>query len=170
MQFKFLRFVALIVLGLGSAPLFADALPATKSDVLLTISGTVGETNLEGAAAFDLDMLRQLPVETIETTTIWTEGVSTFVGVPLAALLERVDAGGSQILASAINDYSVTIPVDSLTETAPIIAYELNGNAMSRRQKGPLWVIYPYDKGVEFRTDVIYTRSIWQLDRMEILE
>jgi len=38
------------------------------------------------------------------------------------------------------------------------------------REKGPLWVIYPYDSDAKFRTEVIYSRSIWQLDRLAIVQ
>ena len=38
---------------------------------------------------------------------------------------------------------------------------------MSRRDKGPLWVIYPYHDNIDYRSETIYSRSIWQLDRIE---
>ena len=40
---------------------------------------------------------------------------------------------------------------------------------MSVRDKGPVWVLYPFDAGAEYRTDLIYERSIWQLDRIDVL-
>jgi hypothetical protein len=40
---------------------------------------------------------------------------------------------------------------------------------MSVRDKGPLWVIYPYDSD-DYRSEVIYSRSIWQLDRLEVVQ
>jgi hypothetical protein len=46
----------------------------------------------------------------------------------------------------------------------------MDGNAMSVRDKGPLWVIYPYDSDAAYRTEVIYSRSIWQLDRLEVVQ
>ena len=38
------------------------------------------------------------------------------------------------------------------------------------RDKGPLWIIYPYDQNTDYQTEVIYSRSIWQLDRIEVLK
>ena len=35
---------------------------------------------------------------------------------------------------------------------------------MSLRDKGPLWVVFPYDASEEFRRDEIYAQSIWQVD------
>lgn len=160
--------VTLFTMALGSLSVLADELPAPETDIILTVSGHISNTNADETAVFDMEMLRALPAVTIETTTIWTEGMQTFEGVPLAALLETLGADGETVLASAINDYTVEIPTDSLTETSPIVAYALNGEDMPRRQKGPLWIIYPYDSDPEFRTEVIFSRSIWQLDRLEI--
>ncbi|MDP5360810.1 MAG: oxidoreductase, partial [Paracoccaceae bacterium] len=36
--------------------------------------------------------------------------------------------------------------------------------------KGPLWVVYPYDMSADYRSEVIYYRSIWQLDRIEVVK
>jgi hypothetical protein len=43
----------------------------------------------------------------------------------------------------------------------------MDGKTMSVRDKGPLWIIYPYDSSADYRTEVVYSRSIWQLDRIE---
>jgi hypothetical protein len=54
-------------------------------------------------------------------------------------------------------------------EGGPIVAYLMNGEEMSIRDKGPLWVIYPYDSDADFRSEVVFTRSIWQLDRLVVI-
>jgi hypothetical protein len=63
----------------------------------------------------------------------------------------------------------VNIPLTDATPDGPIIAYENNGKEMTLRSKGPLWVVYPYDQSEDFRTEVTYSRSIWQLDRLELI-
>ncbi|WP_425040316.1 molybdopterin-dependent oxidoreductase [Primorskyibacter sp. S187A] len=162
--------VILVVMAWSSVAAMAEALKTPEADIVLSVSGDIAQTNAEGLAVFDMDMLRAMPVETITTTTIWTEGEQVFEGVPLKAVMDMLGATGSVILASAINDYTVEIPADSLTETVPIVAFAQNGEEMSRRQKGPLWIVYPYDRAPEFRTEVIYSRSIWQLDRLEFAQ
>ena len=77
--------------------------------------------------------------------------------------------GGDVLRARAINDYYVDIPVSDAIEGGPIIAYKMNGDVMLVRNKGPLWVVYPYDENPEYRSEVIYSRSIWQLDRIEVI-
>ena len=151
-------------------PLFADELAVPEGDVILTISGNVEKTNAEAALKLDLEMLEALETTTYETTTIWTEGVQTFEGVPLKALVEAYDITGENIEATAINDYTVTIPMSDAVENGALIAFRLNGDTMSVRDKGPLWIVYPYDSDAKFRTEVIFSRSIWQLDRLQAID
>ncbi|GGE62470.1 molybdopterin-dependent oxidoreductase [Actibacterium pelagium] len=146
----------------------ANDLGTPQGEIILTVTGQIEGSNAREAAVFDLDMLRALDATQITTDTNWTEGVHTFTGVRLDILLDHIKANGNLISAVAINDYSVEIPVSDAEEGGPIIAYEMDGQPMSRRDKGPLWVIYPFASSSKFRSEVIYSRSIWQLDRMEI--
>ena len=147
----------------------ADTLPPPEGEILLTVSGNVTVKNTPNGAEFDLALLRQFEPTRIETTTIWTEGVQVFEGVSLATLVDALGVQGETLRATAINDYAVEIPLSDAEQGGPILAYLLNGKKMSVRDKGPLWLIYPYDKESKFRTEVIYSRSIWQLNRLEAL-
>lgn len=143
-------------------------LPLPQGDVLLTVSGDISVTNGDGQARFDRAMLAELDGRSFVTTTIWTEGEQEFAGVGLDTLLARLGVEGGTLTATAINDYSVEIPVSEAREDGPIIAYEQNGSEMSVRDKGPLWIVYPYDTSSEFQSEITYSRSIWQLDRITV--
>lgn len=147
-----------------------EPLAAPKGDVILTVTGAIDRTNADGAAQFDLDMLKALGPITVETSTIWTDGPQEFVGVPLSRVMEEVGAKGTMIAASALNDYTVQIPMTDAVEGGAVLAYEANGNLLSVRDKGPLWVIYPYDSSKDLQSEVIYARSIWQVAKMDISE
>ncbi len=88
----------------------------------------------------------------------------------LSTLVDRLGIEGASLRATAINDYTVEIPLSDAVEGGPMIAYRMDGEIMSVRNKGPLWVVYPYDSESDYRTEVIYSRSIWQLDRIEAVE
>jgi hypothetical protein len=49
-----------------------------------------------------------------------------------------------------------------------MIAYLRNGNPMPLRDKGPLWIVYPFDSSSDFQSETIYSRSIWQLNRIAV--
>jgi hypothetical protein len=148
----------------------ADAAPLAEpqGEVILTVTGNIRATNTGDTAQFDLAMLQDIDGTEIATTTIWTDGVQQFKGVSLLELVNVLGVSTGTLLASAINDYTVSIPVSDAVKDGPIIAYLLDGETMSVRGKGPLWVIYPYDQNAAYRSEVTYTRSIWQLDRIEV--
>ncbi|WP_371153832.1 oxidoreductase [Jannaschia sp. 2305UL9-9] len=161
---------AMAVVALSATPLLADDLAVPEGDVILTVTGSLDVTNVDDSAQFDLAMLEDLDMTTIETSTIWTEGENSFQGVSLAVLVDALGIEGTTLKATAINDYAIEIPMTDAVEGGPIVAYRMDGNTMSVRDKGPLWVIYPYDSNSDYRTEVIYSRSIWQLDRLEAVD
>ena len=136
-------------------------------DVILTLNF---ETEGPDSVEFTLEDLKAIGERQFSTTTIWTTGQQTFSGVSLDAFLRFKGIDSGKILASAINDYTVQIPLSDATADGPLIAYRLNGEEMSIRDKGPLWIVYPYDSKPEYQTEVIYSRSIWQLDRIAIVD
>ena len=138
------------------------AVSAQDNDAILEV------TIADEKHSFTLADLRSMPATGFETTTIWTEGPQMFEGVSLEYLLEALSVSEGTIVATAINDYSVEIPLGDAVASGPIIAYHNNGEEMSRRDKGPLWIVYPYDSKREYQTETIYSRSIWQLDRIKI--
>ena len=139
------------------------SLPAFASDdVVLTVR------NGDQSHEFSIEDLRALGEREVKTTTIWSDGVQEFVGVSLDQLMSHVGVTEGTLEAAAVNDYAVQIPMSDATAKGPIVAYLRNGEEMSLRDKGPLWVIYPYDSGAEFRTEDIYSRSIWQLNRITV--
>ncbi|GGX59709.1 oxidoreductase [Tateyamaria omphalii] len=148
---------------------FSLATPVFADEAVLTITGLVASPVEGGAWVFDMDGLKALPAESFETETIWTDGPQRFEGVPLFALLEHVGADGGTIRAVALNDYAVSIPSTDAIEGGPIVAYARNGDAMSVRDKGPLWIVYPFDYNDTYKSEEYYSRSIWQLDRIEIV-
>ncbi len=169
---KFIKAVGLsliFAMGLGTVA-FAQNFPAPSGDVLLTVAGEIDVVNVEDTLQLDLTALSDLDSASFETETIWTDGVHTFEGVSLHVFAELVGAEAGTFLATAINDYTVEIPVSDAVEGGPIIAYFMDGEEMSVRDKGPLWIIYPYDNSSDYRSEVIYSRSIWQLDRIEVVK
>ena len=146
----------------------AQTLAAPTDDIVLTVTGDIAATNIDGAAVFDRAMLEAMEPVEFTTTTTWTDGPQEFKGVLLLDLLQVLGVAEGTLRAYAVNDYAVDIPVADAVEGGPMVAYLLNGQPMSVRDKGPLWIVYPYDSRSEYRSEVIYSRSIWQLDRMEV--
>ena len=159
---------ALFLIGVSGAQ--ASGLDAPSGDVVLAVNGAIEHTNGDGVARFDMAMLEALGATEFDTTTIWTEGKHNFMGVSLDVVLATVGASGDTLKATAVNDYAVEIPASDAKDGGPIIAYRMDGKAMSVRDKGPLWIVYPYDSNRNYRSEVIYSRSIWQLVSIDVIE
>ena len=143
----------------------AAAFSPPEGPVILTVTG---HPDIPGPVLFDRTIIEALPRVSFVTATPWTEGEQAFTGTPVAALLDELGVRPDMVRLVAANDYAVDIPVSSVTQEAPILAYLHNDAPMSLRDRGPLWVVYPYDSNPEYRRDVIYSRSVWQLVRIEI--
>lgn len=159
--------LALAVLCLPAAA--QEPLPAPAGEVLLTIRGELTLGNTAEGAAFDDAMLAALPQVGFTTSTIWTKDRQVaFSGPALASVLDAAGATGGRIKARAINDYIVEFSRDELTDAAPIVARLIDGAPFGIRDNGPLWVVYPYDAAPEYRSELAYARSIWQLVELTV--
>ncbi len=155
-----------ILLGVVTGLLATNAhaeLPSPQGRVLLTVSGLIGETNAEGLAEFDQEMLERVGLIEFSTETPWTKGKVRFAGVPLKQLLQVVATKGSVIRATAANDYAADIPIDTLVNSEAMLAMAMDGRALTLRDKGPLWIIFPWSDKPELNRIEIYNYAVWQL-------
>lgn len=137
---------------------------AAFADTLLVVKNDAEDKVIE-ISSEDLDALPEIE---IVTTTIWTEGVQTFTGPSLHALLSSVGVTGGHLSLTALNGYFVEMEYSDLMPEAPVLARERNGAALSIRDKGPIWLVYPYDADPMWQTEIIFSRSIWQLTDIEV--
>jgi hypothetical protein len=73
---------------------------------------------------------------------------------------------GETATATALNDYAVDVPVADADAFGIILATRLDGELMPVRDKGPIFIVYPYDSDQKLQHDIYYTRSVWQLERL----
>lgn len=153
------------------APVVADAataLPQPEGAVILTVSGNVAHSNAVSGAEFDREMLADFPQHEIRTTTEWTDGVKTFRGPLVRDLLDSIGASGTSVVATALNDYAVEIPIREFQAYAVILAVSMDGEELTVRDKGPIWIVYPRDQHRELQGPEMNDRWIWQLRSLEI--
>jgi hypothetical protein len=156
------------LLLLAPAGVAGEGLPPPQGPVLLSVSGRIAHVTAPGRAEFDRAALQRLGLHTVRTTTVWTDGVGTFEGPLLCDVLDRVGAEGKVLVARALNDYAVEIPVEDCRKYPVVLALTLDGRELHRRDKGPIWIVYPRDDHAELRSEQVNTRWVWQLDRLEV--
>ena len=144
------------------------ALDAPVGAVVLTLTGQVHSTNGPRGAEFDMAMLERLPQTSFSTKTPWYASVRRFTGPLLRDVLREAGAKGTQLRVSALNDYRVDLPMDDAQRHELIVARLIDGAPMAVRDRGPLFLIYPFDAEPDLRKAVYYSRSAWQLRTIHV--
>lgn len=117
-----------------------------------------------------LEDLAALPQVTVVTRNSFVDGEVAFRGPLARDVIDQLALGGAELLRFfAANEYSVDIPGSDLTKFDAILAMEADGKPLSRRDKGPLWLIYPISDNEELTDPVYDQRLIWQVVRIESL-
>lgn len=135
--------------------------------VILTVTGELGCCP-GGRALFDLERLQALPQVEVETLTPWTDQQDSYRGVRLSVLVDRLEAQGQRLDASALNGYSTDLNLQVARQYPVILATHKNGQPMSVRDKGPVWVIYPLSEFPELRKEEHHQTMVWQLNTLHI--
>ena len=160
--------MALAGFAMLAARVAAHGAAADSHKVILTVTGSIGTAGGDGKAEFTRSRLEALGMVRLKTSTPWSDGSVVFEGVLGRDLLAAVGARGTVVRATALNDYTVEIPVSDFAGFRVILALKMNGRYLSRREKGPVWVIYPWDQNEALRNAATEAKMIWQLRRMNV--
>lgn len=151
------RNVLVFILGTFSLASFAT------SDIILTVTYKGQQT------FFTLEQLSPYIVENISTETPWTQGKNEFLGISAQSLLKLYHLPHSDLKVSALNHYWSVLPSEDIKKYNPLFAVKKNGELMSVRDKGPVWVIYPLSDYHELHNEILHSRMVWQVSSIEIL-
>lgn len=140
------------------------ALPAAADRPVLTLTGAVRDAPV----VLTRSDLKALAQHELVTSTSVTDGAPLFKGFLMRDLLSEHGATGDTVVALALNDYRMEIPVSDFEDFDVIGALYQDGRALSPRDKGPVWIVYPRDDHAELQ-DIRYdTRWVWQLSTLHI--
>lgn len=136
------------------------AFPAKAEPVILTVKGVQSEP-----VELTLSQIRALPTHKIQTETIWTDRQHTYSAVYLDDLFRHlnIDDPDKDLTMIALNDYSVDAELSTMIENQAFIAFAMDGKTMRIRDKGPLWVLYPFSDRPEINIPPYQAHAIWQL-------
>lgn len=154
--------------ALALLPATAWALDKPAGPVILTLTGRVRSPNIGAHAEFDMGALENLPQTSFSTRTPWYAQARKFTGPLLRDVLSAAGANGNTLRAIALNDYWVELPVEDAARFDLIVARLLDDKPMAVRDKGPLFLIYPFDARPDLRNPIHYGRSAWQLRTIEV--
>jgi hypothetical protein len=144
----------------------AEGLPLPTAKPILTVSGRIGGSYQDHTARFDRAALEALGTTGFTTTTPWYDGEVRFDGVLMTRLMEALGATGDSAVATALNDYETKIPISDFTDFKVLLALKRDGQYMPVHDKGPLFMVYPFDSNPILKNQRYYGRSAWQLARL----
>jgi hypothetical protein len=113
-------------------------------------------------------MLDALPGRETIATTPWYDHAETFKGPLASALLDAVGATGTTVRVTAINDYFADIPISDFKKDPVIFATSIDGKKLSVRDKGPIFVIYPFNENPALYNEAYFGKSVWQVTKIDV--
>ena len=119
-------------------------------------------------ASLPIEFFKKLPQHSFVTKTPWYKKPVQFTGPLLRDVLAAAKVKGRVIHAVALDDYQVSIPFSDAAQFDVILAHTMDGEALTPKNKGPLFVVYPYDSKPELQAVRFYERSIWQLKALRL--
>ena len=145
------------------------ALMVVQSSALsftLEVSGNIKNTTdpVKKSYLFTDKQLLAMPVQSITTSTSWTPQ-RKFEGIAVADILARVGAKGSTLTFYALNDYYIDVPLLDVEKYNMILASKRDGEMLTIRNFGPLFLVCLRDgAGREFTSPLYNSRFIWHVD------
>jgi hypothetical protein len=151
--------------GLGAALCLGSAGPLLCAPPQLCLDGDISA----GSPVFlDLEDLLEFPQTSFETTTIWTEAPHVFSGPSLSGVLGAFGAGQGDLTLTGLDSYRVTLRRSMVDEVSPIIAISLDGQRIRTRNRGPYWLMFPFDSRKEFQAAEYFAASVWHLAQITV--
>jgi len=127
-----------------------SALPLPTGEIILTITGKIGRSNIPGTpkkVALDLAGLESLGMVEYKVLDKQGEGrEAMFQGVLLQTLLMAVQTlpDATTLTFVARDDYHIDIPISDPQAYPILVATRIEGQPLALDQRGPARIIYPY--------------------------
>lgn len=150
-------------------------IPAPEGEVILTITGNIGVSNVPGADGnqVEMDLATLESLRLVEYTVLdhqATGETASFRGILISDLLDvlAVPAEATTFHATALDDYSIDIPIEDFRDYAVILASQMNEAYIPVTNFGPIRVIYPYHVHPDLEGPVYDPRWIWNVATIEV--
>lgn len=158
----------LLLLVSNPAVVSASTVAEPQGKIILTVTGTATSLSHGSVFKFDMALLENLPRHVVKTANPWRDEVSVYEGVLLRDLLYAVGTTGSVMNVRALDDYHEDIEIADVQSIDVILAYKRDGLYMPVRDKGPLFVVFPFTDDPSLLTAARRSQSVWQVNRIVI--
>lgn len=167
-------FVIFFAIQLGTSShfsrAFAEVVSLSEREKVLTITVYNYSEGLENSRQIEFGIrdLEVFPLVSVGTETPWTNGILHFKGPLLRDILRDAGAIGNIIQVGGLDGRSAIIPREDIETYDVIVACQINGEYFGLRDRGPLWIIYPWSENSEIQTATFYERGIYHLGFLSV--
>lgn len=179
----FFVLLALLLLSCTGKPAFEDVytvittatlkpgatIPLPQQEVLLTITGKVNNANSDHAILMDRVTIESAGLVEYTVTDPFEERPIVYRGVLMRDLLAlwQVNADAATVHLSALNDYTIDIPLRDFQQYPILFALQSDGVYMQPDYRGPAMLVYPVDR-YTFDPLAVQRNWIWQIKAIDI--
>ena len=149
-----------------------DPIPPPMGKVLLEVTGALAKPNKDGRLLFDRAILEKLGVIRYPNKNKWYTKEVVFEGVLMQVLLDAVGVpeGSVKVRMKALDDFQSDAPLEDFKKWPVMLALKMNGEYMSIKNKGPIWVGYPTHIDPEVGMPAFQAKWVWQLNELVIMK
>lgn len=136
-----------------------DPIPEPVGPTVLTLTGMISNRNVADRLNFDMQTLERVGLIEYEVDDPFLKRSVTYRGPLLRDVLEvaGISASAKELFATALNDYSTTIPLE-VNKWPVIIATSRDGKPMPIEDDGPLEIVFP---SKHFNIDPVQYNQMW---------
>ena len=139
-----------------------------KPDTVLMIQ-TTANSGCDKTLQLTESELLALPQQQFKTHHSWGAEAEVFAGPSLDDVLKLACEKTTNINLKALNDYAIDVDFTVAKSLKPIVALSSNGERLSVRDKGPLWIMVPSDD-LKIVSKELDGMLIWQLSNIIIMK
>ncbi|WP_022942330.1 molybdopterin-binding oxidoreductase [Psychromonas hadalis] len=112
---------------------------------------------------YTLKQLQKLPQHEIKITIPWTDEEHIYKGPYLEDVFSSAGIEGRWLTLYALDHYQVSFNYQRIKKYNPILGLQIDGELLTIRSKGPIWLILPVNEYKELEAAVYNDYMVWQL-------
>lgn len=147
-----------------------DPVPAPKGEVVLTMDGKIGQTNVERTLQFDMATLESLGLVQYDVDDPFAKKNIVYTGVLLSELLKLAQAApdATTLTLTALDDYSTDMKITDASRWPVLLATRADGEYMPVDKSGPLISVFPFNDFPEIDHVTYDAQWLWSLSAITV--
>ena len=143
-----------------------EKIAAPTGEVVLTVTGAIGEHNKGKRLELDLASLERMRQVRLEAAEPFLKRRVMFEGVLLSDLLTvaGVSDSASKVSLTALDDYKVDFKVADVRSSQMLLATKADGKHMPVDRSGPIRIVFPDSSSLGRNPDL----WIWSVSSMKV--